>query len=346
MRKTVILLFMLLIVFHLSAQEKDTITQQGLEKLEKIISKLPKISGFIDFRYQYSPDFNSFDVRRVRLDLKGNIGKMFDYRFQVEFASSPKILDAYAGMTVKPWFKVRAGSFKTPFTIESPLSPKTLEFIDNAMAINKLVGYRDISGIAANGRDVGIMIFGGLFNKKGYDILSYSIGIFNGAGINVSDNNKNKDIAGKIDISPIRSLTVSASAYIGQNPVDGTNVDNGRRDRYAFGLQYDDSKFIFRTEYINGFTAVNKEDEATLQRSEGLYALFGYTFIEKMTPAIRFDYFKDDIHLNSSRQINYTAAFSYWVNKYFRLQLNYTYQTFFNKEKNGSLVAAMLTAAF
>lgn len=348
MKKSILLLLITISCINLMSQETDSVTIQRIEKLEKIIAKLPKLSGFIDFRYQYSPDFNTFDVRRARLDLKGDIGKMIEYRLQVDFAPSPKVLDAYAGAKVKNWFNVRAGSFKTPFSLENPYSPKDLEFIDNAMAINKLAGYQDISGIRANGRDVGIMIYGGLFGKKGFDIISYSIGVFNGAGINVLDNNKDKDVVGKIDICPIRSLTLSASAYIGTNAIPETDIFYGRRDRYAFGLQYSDAKFIFRTEYLNGLTTIYNasEEKGKLQRSQGVYAIFGYTFLERMTPAIRFDLFQDDIHAESSRKINYTAAFSYWVNKHFRLQLNYTYQTFYNKEKNGSLVAAMMTAAF
>ena len=326
----------------LHAQENtDTTTIKRVDKLEKILAKLPKISGFIDVRYQYGKDISSFDIRRARLDVKGDINKMFDYRLQLEFAPSPKILDAYTRIKIKPYFNIQLGSFKVPFTLENPYSPTGLELMDNAMAITKLCGYTDLSGINANGRDVGLMFYGGGLGKKGFNIIEYALGIFNGAGINIKDNNKSKDIVGRLNINPIKSLTLSASAYIGEMVlmVNGKAVDlYERRDRYAFGVKYDDKKFVFRSEYIAGLTSHT--------RSAGGYALFGYTFIEKLTPAIRFDIFQDDIHKINTRQINYTGGISYWINKHFRCQIDYTHQTFWDKKKNGGLLVAMITAMF
>lgn len=346
MKKIVLVGLLLAISFSAFAQEKDSITIKRLDKLEKIMAYLPKISGLVDFRYQYSPDISSFDVRRARLDVRGDIGKMFDYRLQVEFASTPKILDAYARVKIKPYFNIQGGSFKTPLSIENQYSPKNLEFIDNALVISKLTGYSDISGIRANGRDVGLMFYGGFLGKRGFNMIEYSIGIYNGAGINVADNNKSKDIAGRLDIHPIKALTLSASAYIGENFINN-NHKHARRDRYAFGIKYDDSKFTFRSEYINGLTGTYTNNERGLLRSHGAYGVFGYTIIKKITPAIRVDYFQNDIHNKETTQINYAVGCSYWINRFFRCQVNYTYQTFGNPDKAGSsLVSAMVTATF
>lgn len=89
-------------IYTTKAQEDSVVTnstpiESRVSTLEKIISKLPKISGFINMRYQYSSadDSHSFDIRRARVDFKGDLSSQLDYRLQIEFANSPKILDAY-----------------------------------------------------------------------------------------------------------------------------------------------------------------------------------------------------------------------------------------------------------
>lgn len=322
---------------NIYAQSPDSVIEKRISRLEKILSYLPRISGMLDFRYQYSSETSTFDIRRARLDFQGEISKYFDYRLQLELTANPCILDAYARVKIRPYFNIQGGAFKIPFSLENPYSPKNLEFIDNAMSIIHLSSYQDLSGIRSNGRDIGIMIYGGFFRKKGFNILEYSLGIFNGAGINVRDNNKSKDIVGRLNISPIKSITLSASGYLGQMVVDDDHKYE-RRDRYGFGFRFDNKKFIFRTEFLTGLTAG--------LRSSGGYAVAGYTFIDKITPAIRFDIFQNDIHRMDTRRINYAVGLSYWINKYFRCQVNYTYQTFFEKENNGSLIMAMVTATF
>ncbi len=324
-------------IYQLEAQQSDSLMMARLQKFENFMAKLPKISGNLDLRYQFDQNQSSFDIRRARLSLAGDITKWFDYRLQVEFASSPKLLDAYIRAKIKPWFSIQVGEYKLPFSIENPYSPKDLELIDNAMGITKLCSYEDLSGIRSNGRDIGITFYGKLLEMRGFPMIEYWAGIFNGNGINIKDNNKSKDIVGRLYVRPIKNLLFSASAYFGEMVEDEDHLYE-RRDRYAFGLEYKDQRFTFRSEYFNGLTAG--------QRSEGVYALFGCTFWQSLMPVIRFDLLKEDRHVNESLKINYTAGISYFAYKYVRFQINYTYQTYFEREKNGSYVVAMVSAMF
>ncbi|MDE7451256.1 MAG: OprO/OprP family phosphate-selective porin, partial [Alistipes sp.] len=62
---------------------------------DKIVAHLPRVSGYIQLRYQWDDaNESSFSVRRARLDFKGDIAPKLDYRLQVEFASKVKIVDA------------------------------------------------------------------------------------------------------------------------------------------------------------------------------------------------------------------------------------------------------------
>jgi hypothetical protein len=323
--------------FSVIGQQTDTL-EQKLSKIETILSKLPKVSGLINVRYQYDTKVSAFDIRRARLDVKGDATKWFDYRLQVDFASAPKVLDAYVRAKIKPYFNVQIGQFKIPFSLENPYSPLTLESIDNAQVITALSGYDDVSGIKANGRDIGIMFYGGLFQRETFAIVEYSIGVFNGAGINGKDNNTAKDIAARIDVHPIKPLTLSASGYVGEaNLNDSMKYET--RNRVGFGIRYDDTKWLFRSEYIYGITSKTE--------SMGAYAVLAYMFIGRLQPVLRVDYFQRNLNTIASRRIDYMTGINYWIIKRnVCLQLNYTYQTYKNSRNNASLIMAMATFGF
>lgn len=320
--------FMLLAVAVLTcsvamAQSADEVSERELEarviKLEEKLSWMPKISGSIWARYQfdtYSGD-KGFDIRRARLDLKGNIAPKLDYRLQLEFASSPKIIDAYVRYTPVKGFGVQLGQAKFPFTLENPYSPLKLETIENAMGVSYMSGFSDLAGIKANGRDIGLSIFGDLF--KG--VINYQVGVYNGAGINKSDDNKHKDFAARLNINPFKNMTLSGSVYLGKTGAQDAMAD---RNRYAVGARYDNKALVIRSEYIWGCTGA--------QKSEGVYAVAGYWVTKKVMPVVRFDYFSknsnaaDVADRYAGEQTNYLVGVDYWPLKNLRLQLNYTYQ--------------------
>ncbi len=130
--RPIIFLFLVFITF-LPAKAQVSSLEERTSALENIVSKLPKMSGFLNLRYQYDNDQNSFDIRRARLDFKGNIVKWLDYRLQVDFATSPKIIDAY--VRLKSVLCSTAGQFKLAFSLENPYGPLTLETMDNSQVI-------------------------------------------------------------------------------------------------------------------------------------------------------------------------------------------------------------------
>ena len=321
-----------------TAQETTDTLNQRISKLENIISKLPKISGMINLRYRYDEEKSTFDIRRARLDVKGNINKTFDYRLHAEFAATPKILDAQIGAKIKPYFNVQVGQFKIPLSLENAYSPLTLECIDNALAITKLVAYEDVANINANGRDIGVMVYGGVFKREGYNILDYSIGVFNGAGINNRDNNKSKDVVARVNVNPIKPITLSVSGYLGEAYLNDS-TKHATRNRLGFGVRYDDKKWLFRSEYLYGITHK--------MESMGIYAVLGYTFFGKLQPLLRFDCFHQDTKSISTREIDYMAGINYWfISQKAGLQLNFTYKTFNDSKRNAGYLCLMGTVGF
>jgi hypothetical protein len=277
-------------VQRVAAQE----IEKRVDRLEQILSKLPSISGLVNIRYHsehnnlevdassITTNNNCFDVRRARLDFKGGF-RALDYRLQVEFAKSPKILDAFITWKATPYLNVQAGQYKIPFSLENPYGPTTLETIDNSLVIIGLVNYNDVSGVSANGRDMGISVHGGFLPRNGdYYTLNYHTGIFNGNGINTSDNNNAKDLSGIFTVKPFKELSIAASWYLG----------SGHRIRGGIGTRYENKRFLARAEYIAGET-----DDLL---SEGYYAVFGY----RVTPALqliaKYDYFVIDRTVTTS----------------------------------------------
>ncbi|MCM1151295.1 MAG: OprO/OprP family phosphate-selective porin [Alistipes sp.] len=181
---------------------------------QKIVARLPRFSGYVQAGYRYSDLASAFFLKRVRLSLAGDIvADKLDYKIQFEFCK-PQLVDAY--IRYKPFnqLNVKIGQYKIPFSIENTdYVPTKLEFIEYPMVLQKLMGFSDVCGLSATGRDLGATLCGGFFRREGYSIVNYDLSVFNGEGINTKDANKSKDIAARLTIEPVRGLLLSGSYY-------------------------------------------------------------------------------------------------------------------------------------
>ena len=328
------LFFVIILCVPLNAQENSV--DQRIANVENIVSKLPNILGDINLRHRYddagATTINSFDVRRARLDFRGNISKPVSYRLHIDFANSPKILDVLVNWKINDYMSLQAGQYKIPFSLENPYNPNNLEMIDNSLAITHLVNYSDVSGISANGRDIGIGIIGRFFQKEGYSLINYSLGIFNGSGINTADTNEAKDFSGIVSFNPSKNLTLAVSHYNGKTDVGDNSVV---RLRNGIGAKYENNRLLLRSELIQGTTGNLK--------SQGAYAVLGYYVHEKVQALTRYDYFNRNL-MYSTWQRNYTVGLNYLPVNNLRLQLNYTYRT--TRENNSNYIVTQLWVKF
>lgn len=321
-----------------------SISLLALAQEKKVDIKAPKLSGYAQTQYSYSDDgTNSFQIRRARLDLKGELGNMIDYRLQTDFASSPKLVDAYVRFKICPYFNIEVGQQKVTFSLESMMGPFTWETIDLAQGITKLSGYSDISNEGSNGRDIGISAYGGFIKKEGYNIIDYAFGVYNGNGINLKDNNKHKNFAGKLEIHPIKPITLAASVYIGK--MNGI-LESGElmpKNRYAFSARYDDKTIMARAEYLRGKTDMGLDGIIT---SDAYYVLVGYSFKCGIQPILRLDSYRKDITATNGRSDHYVIGLNYKPWKYTFIQLNYTIKDVQSESKLTNQIAAMVTFVF
>ena len=375
---------MLALAISLCVNAQDNLQQQ-VNNLEGKIDRMPKISGFVQGMYQANLDesgklmegdnTSTFRMRRVRMSIDGTLFKGLTYKIQGDFTRKPMLVDAYVKYKACNEFAIQVGQFKTPFTIESPINPVNLEIFDYGESVQKLVGYSDVCGVGALGRDLGVMATGSLFpietqNGEKFGIVDYSIGVFNGNGANEKDNNNRKDIVGRLDIHPgIKALTLSGSYYYGKYFKD--EIYNGARNRWSAGLQYNDGDLVIRAEYLNGLTGYqvaafndslpvideqgNQVYVEALRNSIGYYAEAGYYFkfgkdkSQKFMPVLRYEHFEPgDMNPVVYGSTNwYTVGINYWPIKSLNFKLDYSLvQKIVGEKTNSHRVVAILSYKF
>ena len=289
----------------------------------------PKISGFVQGLYQANLDDNgdlkdnTLRMRRVRMSVEGKLTKTVSYKIQGDFSRSPMMVDAFVKYKPCNEFAIQVGQFKTPFSIESPINPVNLEIFDYGESVQKLVGYSDVCGLKSLGRDIGVMASGDLFKLEGKDfsLVNYSIGVFNGSGVNTTDDNNRKDVVGRLNIHPmLKDLTLSASYYNGQYKVNDSL--QGVRNRWSAGAQYNDGDLVIRAEYFSGLT--------NIMESQGYYCVAGYNFrfgkdnSQKLMPVFRYEHFTKDASVVDGGTNWFTVGINYWPVKSVNFKLDYS----------------------
>ncbi len=322
------------------------VKKQGEKETQKefnVISGKPiKISGYTQLRYQFLEEdkkIDSFDIRRARLDIKGDVTERFDYRLQTDFAgSSAKVLDATIGYKFNPYLKFTGGQFKIPFSQENLISSPKLETINRSQVVEALVARgKDVIG-NQNGRDIGIQVGGSSLQSGDRYLLDYALGVFNGAGINTSDTNEQKDFVGRLVFHPLKGLDIGGSYYDGKG-IWGTSSTGQNRDRIGGEFAYQYESLSLKSEYITG------EDGAT--EKDGWYLQAGYFFIpKKLQGVLKYDTYDPDTSVGSDVTDVSTFGVNWYFNKWAFLQVNYELKDEEGKEKDNNTLVGQLTSQF
>ena len=269
----------------ITQKEADSIRAEYTKKQQAIesrsdsfplsIGRLLRLSGYTQIGYQnfQSPSNNNgFTIRRARLDFQGDFSTKWGYRILVDFVGgsggtaptggtlfSPELLDAYISYKAADFLKITAGQFLIPFSQESLTPDRGLETIDRSQVVSALVARKgDISNKLVDsignqvGRDIGIMINGSLIKLENRYLIDYYLALVNGAGINTLDNNRYKDVGGRLIFHPVKILDLGVSYYNGFDVFTSSPGINQERVRLGaeFALNYQ-SLFI-KGEWIQG----------------------------------------------------------------------------------------------
>ena len=386
----ILVLAVLLVGASASAQDvaqKESV-ESKLDKVEKRTAALEKlrqyfrISGFVQGMYEWhdadkenTTSISSFSVRRARFTVVGDLYKgkagVLDYRFYFDLTRVPKnpILDMWLRYQPCKEFGVQFGQFKNPITFEASISPSKYDFIDFSYVVQNLakMGSGDVAGLNVTARDAGFMLLGGFVHRDGYSIINYHLGVVNGNGINEKDNNKSKDVFGKLTFKTSKDFALAAYYQWGEANLASLSDDkfaeygwNGSREyvtmhRWGGGFNYDGKKAFARGEYIAGLTGSLVSEGAYVEAGKrfNLAENRGMIWAGGMVDYFCrncFDYTKRDTK-NAAVDMRYSVCVGYTPVKYFRVQLAYSLEhrinhTFATNRHFGNRIKLMATGLF
>ena len=358
---------------RLAKNEKRT---AALEK----VRQYAKLSAFMQGEYDWTYDnenktgTSSFYLRRVRFTIAGDLyngkaGKL-DYRVYFDLArikgSNPNpLLDMWIKYQPVKEFGVQFGQFKNPITFEASISPAKYDFVDFSYVVCNLakMGADDVAGYNVTARDAGFQFFGGFVHRDGYSIINYNVGVVNGSGINVKDDNKSKDVFAKLTIKTSRDFAIATYYQWGEANLSSMSAAKYAEydwsgsakyvttHRWGGGFNYDGKHGFARGEYIGGLTGKLP--------SEGVYIEGGYRHHLPKNAGMLWvggmvDYFCrncfDYIHRdtkNAAIDMRYTICLGYQPLKYLRVQLAYSLKQYINqKGPFDNSIKLMVTASF
>lgn len=327
---------------------KKTQDEQPAESVLSVLLKRVNITGYGQAGYTYNShedngkESNSFEIRRIMLVVNTEVFKNLDMLFMWD-VSRATLHEFWADYKFADELKLRAGQFKTPFSIENNLSPANLEIIAGAQSVNYLAGIpaTDVTFGGNGGRDMGIMIHGNLIPYQSRKLISYSLGVFNGQGINKRDQNNQKDVSANLMLNVFKEVSIGGSLYIGKGHAQDNSPygdilkgENYKRNRWGVGAEVNLNPVYFRTEYLQG-----KDKNID---SEGFYATAKINTLPKFDIILSYDYF---LPARKIKQTNYIVGGQWNFYRRCRLQAQYIYQDK-SDLKNANMVMAQLQVGF
>ncbi len=268
---------------------------------------------------------NSFTFNRARIGVLGNVPYDFSYYAMIDFSrfkpQATYILDAFISYNRFSFARVTLGQFKPPFSQELNTPCHKLHTILRSKVVNEL---------ALPDRDLGLMLWGNLLDK----VVSYNFAVMNGYQRNFFDENKEKDIVGRLVIQPTEMIRFGGSFRRG---ITGTESDN-LKTRFAGELQFKWRDLLLQAEYIYGkdtgsYTTGGGCDGSPIEFHEGpvsrdgMYAMLMYMTPWKLQPVIKYEFFRDDISIADNIDQCITYGINYFPNDWTRIQVNYLYRS-------------------
>ena len=192
-------------------------------------------------------------IRRARVNVTGAFAENFDFKVESDFGANSmaettgyraQITDAYLNWNRYSFANVKFGQFKTPFGYEQLMADTKILTIERSLPNDYMT----------DGRQIGLGVAGDFFEKR----LGYSVGAFNGTGVNSSQNDNNNfmyagrltgvaftgkvakhDLRVALGVNGLttRDIGKASPTLYGFDSVPGGAVDNiftGRR--YSWGL--------------------------------------------------------------------------------------------------------------
>ena len=302
-------------------QQNDS---QSIDWLKDLTNRI-EVHGYAQGGYSYDDNHkqtnSSFNLKRTLFWAKARVTDRFSFLFMHDFSSVVQEYYLDYRFSNDKSLNVRLGQFKHSYSMENPLSPTMLELIDvYSQAVLYLAGEGPdpLNGVNY-GRDLGMMVYGDLFNNK----IHYELALMNGQGINRKDLNSDKDLIVHLEYKPSEHFRIVGTAQKGRGHAVGTAAwnpgvkqgDNYRRDRVSLGAEWKSKDLNVRAEYLAG-----KDGDVD---SHGGYVTASVPVANGLDIVASADYYDRNTDMDYY-QTNLTGGLQYWFYKKCRLQLQYT----------------------
>lgn len=318
---------------------------------QSVLSRV-KVLGYAQAGYtatmqENGKNSNTFDMKRVVMMLSADIAPHF-YAFIMHEFKAGNLLEYYMEYRPSKAVNFRLGQSKTELSMTNPLSPRIFESINCApLGISWLCGSDPLMS-NGSGRDMGLMMYGDLFNNH----LRYVVEVVNGGQINKNDQNNQKNIIAKLEYKPVKNFRVSVSGQKGYGCAVATSDYNGfewkqidvngeqklvkdhyikvgdtyRQDRYAVGFEWMSSVrgndyfknrcTVVRSEMIGG-----RDGEC---HSFGAYASLTQPVYKGLDVVAQVDYLNRNTDMKY-KQTDLLLGVQYWMHTKCRVQAQYNY---------------------
>ncbi len=268
------------------------------------------LRGYIQGWYDHSfadEGKSTFRLKRARASLKGKLNEVTTFKFMVGFASLG-LLDACVDLRPLPNTSFRIGQFKPPFSTDWLTSSSKLTFVDRSMIANKTR--------VEKGRDVGLQA---CYRIKTPVPMDLTAGVFNGAGMTVEDQNRDKNFVFRGVVRPRKGLELTGNYYTGK-----TNDADAPEDLSKWGGS---ARFAFSDGTVGGeYIGQNKRDLET----SGYFAVGAYSFqtqnrlFKEVEPAVRYEHYDPNTDAPDDALSRITLGVNIYLDgHYTKLQVNY-----------------------
>jgi hypothetical protein len=296
---------------------------------------------------------NQFSVEMARLYVKFKQGKTIDAKLQGDFDAlfgdgekKAMLRDAWVRFRPIPWFGIKAGQQKRPFS-RIQLRPKgTFETVWRGPAdawLAKELQYGD--------RDIGVTLAFDFDWKRGRELL-VTLGVFNGTGKNADETDLDgaKDFVGRIEGSPVKWLALGASGSL--KMFDRVGNDFRPEQSWAagadlqvdwkgllvvaeglFGENWDPCLFSSSPESCTNRDLIGDVSEpfwptsATAPQTWSAVLMLAYkipvykAWKLSLQPVLKGEYMVPDVDANNSAVMTGTVGVNLWVGKHFRFMV-------------------------
>lgn len=164
------------------------------------------IYRFTDYDDSAKSNKSDFDIRRFKIQLKGNlVSKQFIYKFQGDVSSGFRTEDVYLGYLYNQHLKLHVGQFKPAQARQELTSAAKQLFPERSLA-------NDYFNL---GRDQGLQLSGSCLSK----VIEYRLGVNNGNGPNTSNPDDNHMWTGRLDVNPLGAFKRDETGFAVKKPL-------------------------------------------------------------------------------------------------------------------------------